>query len=314
MDKLYKVSNVYEIINRDLKENMLNHGYMLISNDNEYIKEIAKHVAMHVLCENHIPCGGCAQCIKVNKNEHADVVVLPNLKKNIVVEDIENIVSESYILPLEGEKKIYVLNNFDLTTVQAQNKLLKTLEEPPKSVVFILTTTNENNVLATIKSRCKKIVVPEISEDNLKEYLLSLYNDKEKIDKVLKLSGGNLTIATKFLTSEKMMKIKDICVELVNRFEKSDKVLYYSTIIQEFADDIESFLTVLLDTFKEVGEAIVNSDESKYNIRKYNYKIVYEISKLIQVSVMKIKANCNINAVLDYLLLGILEVKFKCQK
>jgi len=314
MERLYKSSNVYDIVSRDLKENMLNHGYMLISNDNEYVKALAKYMAMQILCENHTPCFSCNQCVKVEKGEHADVVVLPNSKKNIVVEDVENIVSESYILPLEGEKKIYILNNFDLTTVQAQNKLLKTLEEPPKSVVFILTTTNENNVLATIKSRCKKIVVPEINENKLRDYLLSIHSGNENIEKVVKIADGNLTTANRFLTSEKMIQIKDICVEIVNRFDKSDKVLHYSTLIQEFAENIEDFLAVLLDTFKEVGEAIVTGDETKYNIRKYSLKLIVEISKLIQTSVMKVKANCNINAVLDYLLLGILEVRFKCQK
>ena len=283
MDNLYKSSNVYEMLSRDIKENMLNHGYMLISNDNEYVKALANQMAMQILCDKHMPCYECNQCVKVGKNEHADVVVLPNSKKNIVVDDIEKIVSESYILPLEGEKKIYILNNFDLTTIQAQNKLLKTLEEPPKSVIFILTTTNENNVLATIKSRCKKIVVPQISEDKLKNYLLKIHSDNQNIDKVVALADGNLTTAERFLTSEKMIQIKDICVELVNRFDKSDRVLHYSSLIQEYDDNIDDFMSVLLDTFKEVGEAIISGDETRFNIRKYSLKIIVEISKVIKL-------------------------------
>ena len=144
MNKLYNLSTVKEIISRDIKEDMISHAYMLISSDEEYVTLLAKQLAKHIMCEKNISCDTCSQCIKVEKNEHVDVVILPSGKKNLVVEDIENIVSESYVMPLEGERKIYILNNFDLTTVQAQNKLLKTLEEPPKSVVFILTTTNYN--------------------------------------------------------------------------------------------------------------------------------------------------------------------------
>jgi len=314
MKTLYKQSNVFELLSRDLKENMLNHGYMLISNDEDYVKALAQHMAMQILCAEHTPCHNCSQCIKIEKNEHADVVIIPHNKKNIVVEDVERIVSESYVLPLEGERKIYILNNFDLATVQAQNKLLKTLEEPPKSVVFIITTTNENNVLATIKSRCKKVVVPLIRDELLENYLKTEYTDTQAISKVLSFADGNLTTAKRFLSGEKTMQIKDICIEIVNKLDKSDKVLYYSSLIQEFSENIEDFLNILLDTFKEVGEDIVKMSETRYNIHKYNLKIIVEISKVIQTALMKVKANCNLNAVLDYLLLGILEVKFRCQK
>jgi len=313
MRNLYKSSNIFEVITRDINENMINHGYMLISNDNEYVKSIAKYVAMHILCEKNLFCGECSQCVKVNKDEHADVVVLPNNKKNIVVEDIENIVSESYVLPLEGEKKIYILNNFDMATVQAQNKLLKTLEEPPKSVVFIITTTNENNVLATIKSRCKKITCQQINNDVLKEYLYNLHSSAD-VEKLVELSDGNLTTALRFLTNEKMVKLKDVCVDIINNLAKSDKILYYSTLIQNTTDNIDDLLNLLHDSFKEVSIDIVENNTSRYNINKYSLPMIMEISKIIQNSSMKLKANCNVNAVLDSLLMGILEVKFKCKK
>lgn len=314
MDKLYNFSSIKEVISRDIKEDMISHAYMLISSDSEYVKLLAKQMAKQILCVDKTPCESCNQCIKVEKNEHADVVILPNGKKNLVVEDVENIVSESYVLPLEGDKKIYILNDFDLTTVQAQNKLLKTLEEPPKSVVFIITTTNENNVLATIRSRCKKVFVPLIKENVLLEYLSKDYPNNEGLGRIVKISDGNLTIAKRFLDNDKMLKIKDICCDIVNMFDKSDKVLYYSSIIMEYSDELEDFLNVLLDTFKEVMVAVVNKDNSTYLINKYSPASIMEISKVIQNAVMKLKANCNTNGILDYLLLGILEVRFKCQR
>ena len=182
MDKLYSLSSVHDLISRDIKENMINHAYMLISSDLDYVEALAVGVAKQIMCELHEPCNKCNQCIKVEKREHADVVILPHDKKNIVVEDVEKIVSESYVLPLEGEKKIYILYNFDQATPQAQNKLLKTLEEPPKSVVFIITTTNENNVLATIRSRCKKVFVPLISDGAFSDYLNAKYANNDAYD------------------------------------------------------------------------------------------------------------------------------------
>ena len=273
MKKLYELSNVYEVISRDLQENMLNHGYMLISNDNEYVKSLAKYVAMHILCKNNEPCSNCDQCVKVDKNEHADVAVFPASKKNIVVEDVERIVGESYVLPLEGEKKIYILNNFDMATIQAQNKLLKTLEEPPKSVVFIITTTNENNVLATIKSRCKKVMVQQINNDHLKAYLQGMHNTAD-LDRVVDLSDGNLTTALRFLTNEKMIRLKDVCVDIINNLNKSDKILYYTTLVQEVAENIDDFLNILLDSFKELSVDIVNNNTSRYAIGRYSLPLI----------------------------------------
>ena len=313
MKNLYKSSNICEVIGRDLKEGMLNHAYMLISNDNEYVKSIAKYVAIHILCDKNTFCGECSQCVKVEKDEHADVAIFPTSKKNIVVDDVEKIVGESYVLPLEGERKVYILNNFDMATVQAQNKLLKTLEEPPKSVVFIITTTNENNVLDTIKSRCKKIITQQINSVDLKAYLSSLHNSGD-IERIVDLSDGNLTTAIRFLTNEKMIRLKDVCVDIINNLNRSDRILYYSTIIQECADNVEDFLNLLLESFREVSVDIVSNNTLRYRIEKYSLATVMEISKIIQNASMKLKANCNINAVLDYLLMGILEVRYKCKK
>lgn len=313
MDILFKSSEISKIIAHDIEENMVNHAYMLISGDGECLKGLSKHIAKQILCESHSACGQCSQCVKIEKNEHADVVVLPSSKKNIVVEDVENIVNESYVLPLEGEKKIYILNDFDLATVQAQNKLLKTLEEPPKSVVFVVTASNENNVLATIRSRCKKLFVPQIKREILRDYLMKKYNNSPNVDRIMDIVDGNLSMATKFLENDKMLKIKDICISIVNAFDKSDKVLSVGNQIQEI-DDFENFLGVLLDTFREVMEAIVNNDGSKYKIQKYSAEMIVGIVNIIQNSVKKYKANCNINAIIDYLLLGILEVRFKCSK
>lgn len=313
MYELMKKSNVNSIIDRDIKDNMLNHAYMFISSDEEYIKALALHIAKHIMCVKNSACNECSQCLKISKNEHADLVILPTSKKNIVVDDVENIVTESYVLPLEGDKKIYILNNFDQATVQAQNKLLKTLEEPPASVVFLITATNENNVLATIRSRCKKIFIPKINDDVLNGYIRAEYPNLNSIDRVVKIADGSLTTAIKFLNDADMFKIKDLCIEIVNVFDKSDKVLYYSSQIQNI-DNFESFLNVLLDTFREVMEDVVMNDNSTYKISKYNTRSLLGIADIIQTSMMKFKANCNINAVIDYLLLGILEVRFKCQK
>ena len=313
MKELFKESSVVNIVARDIQENTLNHAYMLISGDEEYSKALSKHIAKLIMCVSHSACDMCNQCIKIDKNEHADLVVLPSTKKNIVVDDIENIVSESYVLPLEGDKKIYILNNFDMATVQAQNKLLKTLEEPPKSVVFIITATNENNVLATIRSRCKKLFIPQINDKSLTNYLKRNYPNRNDIDRIVSFVEGNLTSSIKFLSNDNMIKMKDLSLDIINVFDKSDKVLHYSTLIQE-VDNLESFLNLLIDSFREVSEAIVNGDKTCYNIAKYNHNMIFEISKVIQTSIMKFKANCNASAIIDYLLLGILEVRYKCQK
>ena len=94
----------------------------------------------------------------------------PKNNEKLLVSDSNEIVSEVFIKPVNFDKKIFVINNFDVSTTEAQNKLLKVLEEPPKNVYFLLSAKRQDKVLPTIKSRCDKIIISPLSEQEISKY------------------------------------------------------------------------------------------------------------------------------------------------
>ena len=138
---IYLSSQIHRTISKDLSSVMLNHCYLLSSADEFLINNFAYFVAKEICCVGDSkPCNTCINCNKIEHGNMVDLCVYPKDDKNLMVEDINNIVTDCYITPVENHFKIYILKNFDLCTVQAQNKILKTLEEPPKNVIFILFT------------------------------------------------------------------------------------------------------------------------------------------------------------------------------
>lgn len=309
METLYLNSNLHNIINRDKVNGMLNHAYLLISNDRVLANSFADLVGCEILCGEKTPCFKCATCIRVKNGTHSDVEKYPQNDKPILTEDVNRIVSECYVLPLEAEKKIYILKDFDLATVQAQNKLLKTLEEPPKSVVFVLTTTNESNVLPTVRSRCKKIAIPELDESDLAEYLVRSNSiDCEKATEIARTSF-TVTNALKHLNSPNLSIQKNLCEYVILRLSSSSEVLKCGYDIMSNVEDMEEFLNMLMETIGGFMQRIVAGENIGASIKELAL-----ITEKVTDAVKKIRSNCNPNAVIDGLLMGILEVKYLCRK
>lgn len=308
---MYLESSLHNMISRDKCGGMLNHAYLLISTDKTLVNEFARCVACEIMCnENGSPCFDCVTCKRVKNGTHSDVETYPTSDKPIVTDDVNKIVSDSYVLPLEAEKKIYILKNFDLATIQAQNKLLKTLEEPPKSVVFILTTSNESNVLPTIKSRCKKITIPQVEDNVLKDFIVRAYNKTEhEASEIAKLSAGSVTTAVKYLADSNLMQLKSLCKTIVVDLKSSDQVLGVGYRLSTLCPDLEEFLNLLTEYLGELANTVAGGENAGLSMRE-----IVLISQKVQEGIKKIKSNCNQNAVVDGLLMGILEVKYLCRK
>ena len=135
------------------------HALLLAGSDDKIRKKTADAVAMALLCENreNAPCGKCRACTKVKAGTHPDISLFQGTEKartvgiNIIR---EGILTSLYIAPNEAQRKIYILHDADGLTREAQNAFLKTLEEPPPFVSFILTASGTQKLLSTVLSRC----------------------------------------------------------------------------------------------------------------------------------------------------------------
>ena len=129
-------------------------------------------------CDNEKPCGNCCNCVKIKSASHPDVLKICGDKgaKALHIEAIRNIRQDAYIKPNEARNKVYILSNADNMTQQAQNALLKVLEEPPNNVIFILTCDSAFSLLLTIRSRAQILSLDPVESDNISEKSMDISN------------------------------------------------------------------------------------------------------------------------------------------
>ena len=318
---IYLQSQTHKVISKDVSVGMLSHCYMISSKDELLLSSFAFFVAKEILClSDNAPCDNCVNCNKISHNNMVDLKVYPRSEKSLVVDDINEIVDDCFIRPMDSKYKIYILQKFDECTVQAQNKILKTLEEPPQNVVFILTSTNDAGVLATIASRSKKVNEPELDYDILLEYLKGLSAKDAEV--LASMSDGSLTIANKLANNTGSVEIVNLVFDILTNFRTSADVLKYSSKIvslkKDFGFFLETLIAVLRDiaVFEKSNNLIFKTFESRYHTlnKIYNNDMIAKIIEKIYLIPMKLDFNCNLTGVVDQMLLDILEVKFLCQR
>lgn len=315
---IYLKSQLHKVVLSDLHASMLSHCYLLSCVDEIVVNTFARLVAKEIFCMSHEGiCDDCLNCKKVSHNNMVDLITYPKGDKGIVVDDINEIVGDAFIKPVEAQYKIYILKNFDSCTIQAQNKILKTLEEPPQNVIFILTTTNVDLVLPTILSRAKKVDVALLEREDL----LSLLRGENinNAEDLASVSGGNLTTALTLGGSKDASVMVELAFQMLLGLNSSKDVLNYSSKITALKKNVPLFLSlvirVLRDTLVEEKYRDFCGRESAFATlkAKYSSKCVDRIVSHIASMCLRMDFNCNINGLIDEMLLKILEVRFLCQ-
>lgn len=172
----------------------VSHAYLLEVPRLDTGLEIALDFARLLLCDSATGCGTCKNCQMASHLTHPDIQIvrLPEDKKQISVAQIRDVVSESYIKPYMGKRKIVIFPDSALMTVQAQNALLKVLEEPPGDVIFLLLCTNHMQLLETIRSRTTLL---QLQQMQMSANDIDLESDvrEQLFAQAQKLAGGNLS-------------------------------------------------------------------------------------------------------------------------
>ena len=166
-------------------QNGRNFSYLIIS-EAFSASVVAKLFAQALLCKDM--CGKCENCQKIVLGSHPDVKIFPE-NGRLLVEDSKKIVEESFVRPIFADKKIIIIQNLEDATEEAQNKLLKSLEEPNDSVTYILTTASPEKVLPTIRSRCIKIQIPPVKNSDVAPFLAG---DEKTKTLALAIGGGQV--------------------------------------------------------------------------------------------------------------------------
>ena len=231
---------ISEMLKKTIENNKVIHSYMFIGTSLTKKYEYAKEFAKTILCEsqNLEACKTCKSCIEFDTNNHPDYIEIGLEEgETIKINQIRTMQAKILEKPIISEKKVYIIKDADLMTKEAQNCLLKTLEEPPKFVVIILLANNENMLLTTIKSRCLKISFTEEDEKTLTEDEKELFDELEKIFSNIESYNildvfGKLDILYK--NKEKIYKILDyINIIIFNKSKKNIKYIEYIQYVEE---------------------------------------------------------------------------------
>lgn len=286
---------VKNILNKSLNNKTVLHSYMFIGEQGIGKKLIAQQFSKKILCEdfNEEECNKCKSCVEFDSGNNPDFKVIEPDGKVIRIEQIREMQTKVAEKPINSDKKVYVINDAELMTKEAQNCLLKTLEEPPEYIVIILIVSNENRMLNTIKSRCMKIHFEKIDDDKIKEYLVQNCEIKDVNNNILKMCDGS--IGKCFSIKEKLedyKKLENIFSNIdfsITNFINSAEILYKNK------DGINNYL-------EYINVILYNYATSSANSVKYINSI-----KIVENTKKRLLSNSNYDMCIDYLLFNIWE-------
>ena len=245
---------IKELLQDALYRNKVSHSYLFLGQEGIGKKMIAKEFAKGILCLNDDKyCNNCKSCLEFDGNNNPDFYIVEPEGNNIKIEQIRELQKKVQEKPIIATKKVYLIDNADLMTKEAQNALLKTLEEPPEFVTIILIGENDNAFLNTIKSRCMILHFNYISDTDIKKYLEKNY-DMKITPKMLDIFQGSIGKAIELKDKqEQYLIIEEVIKNLENldliEFIKKLDILYTSK--DEILDMLDYINIILLKKAKE---------------------------------------------------------------
>lgn len=222
----------------------ISHAYILSGEAGMGRKSLAHAFALSLLCEKGLPqpCMQCHACKQVLSGNHPDLIHVTHEKPaSIGVDDIREQINDTIMVrPYSSYYKIYIVDEAEKMTVQAQNALLKTIEEPPSYAVILLLTTNPDAFLQTILSRCVQLKLKPLRDSVVKEYLIqSLQVEESQAEIYAAFARGNLGKAIHLAESEDFKQMYEQLMKLLKGLKDGD--------ITELLDQIKSFKDNNLD-------------------------------------------------------------------
>ena len=259
--------------------------------------------------------------IKVDKLENSpDYIGIEPEGSSIKIAQIRKLQTDVLVKP-HSDYKIYIINKAEKMTVESQNALLKTLEEPPAYVIIILITSNKNSLLDTIKSRCEIIKFLPVSFIQTKKYLEDMGIEERKASILSTFSRGSISKALELSESADFMLMReDIQNNIQTLLEKNVvEILELPSKYDKYKDNIIEVLDMMINYFRDImmlkenigKDMIINIDKITYvqNMsKKINYSQVSKIIDIIEETKKKLKSNCNFNLSIQVMALNIYEV------
>ena len=309
-----------------IEQGKISHAYVINGERFSGKEFIANVFAMALQCEHPDgvePCQQCHSCKQALSGNQPDIILVTHEKPNTIgVDDIRTqINTDIAIKPYSSPRKIYMIQEGEKMTAQAQNALLKTLEEPPAYAVILFLTTNMDALLPTILSRCVVLNMKPVRDDLVKKYLMEeLQIPDYKANVCVAFARGNLGKARQLASSEEFDHIKEEAVSMLKYVQDMEinEMLAAIKKIQEYKFDVEDYLDILAIWYRDVllfkatndANHLIFKEEIQY-IKKCADRCAYEgiedILKALDKAKSRLKANVNFELTMELLLMAMKE-------
>ncbi len=314
---LLRQTEAYKVIAQEKALGKLSHAYLFLSSDEKFLLEFSKIIAKVIACEEDEFCDSCRACKLINNFAHSDVNFYPKKDKKLSVSDADEIIDESTIRPIELKKRIFIVHKVE-ELKQYQNKLLKTLEEPPKNVTIILTAQNDTAVLPTISSRSKIFSLPNFSNEKLFEHFRKTLLDEKRLKTAVFLSGGRAFEVENYYNSEEAFSLYNEIIKMLSQMKSAKNVGAFSQELQKYQPKevvallktcLGGMLTFILGKSDEFLDQRLKTIANDFR----QGAIIGVIDRLNQLE-KTATFNANATMLVDLVLFAIMEEKAKWQK
>lgn len=254
--------------------------------------------------------------------EYVDIINYSSEKSSFGVDDVRDIIEEVYKKPFEKDKKVIIIHEGNKLTIQAQNALLKTIEEPPKGVYIIILCESLELILDTIKSRCEIYKLKPLTKSELYEYIkIKKFNyDENEIKSAIAFSEGVPGRIDRYFNDDKLRELRNNIVILIKNLNKNDleAILQQEESFSNLKNDKEEVLNIfglfirdiLINKEIENEEFIINSDkleDIKELTKEMSFKKLNNMIKTIEEARRNIKSNISWGMMLHVMLMGFME-------
>lgn len=244
----------------EIASGKLSHAYLIEGGEGCGKTYFARFAAAAVLCTgDKPPCGKCPSCVKALAGSHPDLFYFsPDKKASMGVETVRDIKKSLFFMPNDGDRKVYIIDDAQKMTVQAQNALLKFIEEPPASVLFFIVTDKKESLLPTVVSRTRIISLAPSDNADIRRFLMSESKKSggEQIDEAINMAEGSPGKALKLLCRD-FSRQRQLCLDFMPVLvstSKSDAMAFLLSMKLN-RDGVKEFFTLLMTALADVMNA-----------------------------------------------------------
>ena len=299
----------------------LGHCYTLVGDEGMGKSVLADYIAKTIVCEFGTACGSCKACVMAEADTHPDIeyVVPEEDKKFISVDVMRAMIENIYVRPYSARKKVIIIKNFDLARVQAQNAVLKVLEEPPDYITFLLTVPSEKDMLDTVKSRSVMLRLQPYGEDEIKRFLRENTSVSEsELDFISAYAAGNTGKGKRLAENEDFSALRSSVFDALFAAVENRNVMPFSAFAKKdnsgiIGDILECTLSFFRDMlmYKIGREELAANRDYADRIAKCGGKIktqrILQVMQDIMDADANLRQNINFNLSVMNVVLGSLE-------